>query len=319
MRAYFVFIVIVVFCFRVEGMQQADESEGTITIKGRVFDDHNKAPLPASVSVIISDAHPIRLTTEADGSFSVPIPPSSWCIIKANAAGFDMEENEYDLKHIEKGETHIKIYLTPYEKLKMSGVIRDKKTLQPVEAEFDLYYDTDIVKEDVKIAGHGSYEETFTKFGWYLVDIFAKGYLNTVDTIWVMNLSRVTIHKDYFLTPIEEGLTVRLNNVYFDFGKATLTDESFPELNRILEFVKRNPTLQLEIGGHTDAEGEHEFNLLLSKDRAKAVVDYLVSKGASQSQLTFKGYGELNPVDMRQNHIARAANRRVEFKVLKKL
>jgi OmpA-OmpF porin, OOP family len=317
MRIYFCIIALSIFCCQLQAMQQADTEE-MVTIKGQVFDDHLKVPMSASLSVIINDAHPIRLATEADGKFSVPIPPSSWCVIKANAPGFDMEENEYDLKHISKGETTVKIYLTPHEKLKMAGLIKDKKTSLPVEAEFDLYYDTDIMKEDVKIAGHGKYEETFTKFGWYLIDIFAKGYLNTVDTIWVMNLSRVTVKKDYFLTPIEEGLTVRLNNVYFDFEKSTLTPESFSELNRVSEFLKRNPTIQLEIGGHTDTEGEHDFNLLLSKDRAKAVVDYLLANGATPTQLTFKGYGELNPVDTRQNHLARAANRRVEFKVLKK-
>jgi OmpA-OmpF porin, OOP family len=319
MKYFFSFLIIVpIFCHAQAQQESAgtDDAE-TMTVTGSIFDDHLKAPIAASVTIVIPDSHPIRLSAAKDGIFKVPIPRSSWCTVTAHAPGFDVEENNYDLKHLVDNTLNVKIYLTPVEKLKMTGMILDKKTSQPVDAEFDLYYDTDIIKDDVRIAKGGKYEETFSKFGWYLVDIFAPGYLNTVDTIWVINLSRATIHKDYFLTPLETGLTVRLNNVYFDFGKATLTPDSYPELNRVADFLKRNPSVHLEIGGHTDTEGPHEFNLVLSRNRAQAVVEYIITKGANRSQLTFMGYGETKPIDLRENHLARATNRRVEFKVIK--
>jgi len=120
-----------------------------------------------------------------------------------------------------------------------------------------------------------------------------------------------------YLSPIEVGQIVRLNNIFFDYDRSTLKPESYPELNRTIEFLKNNPKVEIEVAGHTDNMGSDEFNLRLSKARAKTVADYLTSNGVDISRISSKGFGESNPVAFNTTDEGRARNRRVEFKVLK--
>ena len=76
------------------------------------------------------------------------------------------------------------------------------------------------------------------------------------------------------------------------------------------------PQMTIEIGGHTDGKGSEAYNQRLSENRAKAVVDYLVSKGVDAKRLKYKGYGKTMPVDTNDTEEGRAKNRRVEFKIL---
>ena len=91
------------------------------------------------------------------------------------------------------------------------------------------------------------------------------------------------IEKDFTLDPIqvatiEENVSITLNNLFFDFDKAVLKPESFPELDRIATMMKEKPTMQIEISGHTDSAGPDQYNLGLSERRAKSVVQYLGRK-----------------------------------------
>lgn len=146
----------------------------------------------------------------------------------------------------------------------------------------------------------------------------AKGFISVNDNLDATDLHEYTeIKRDLHLVPVEVGQIVRLNNIFFDFAKASLKQESFSELNRVIDFLNINPTVSIEISGHTDAVGSESDNLKLSNDRAKAVMDYLVTKGIDSSRLTFKGYGKSIPVASNDSEEGRALNRRVEFKILK--
>lgn len=126
--------------------------------------------------------------------------------------------------------------------------------------------------------------------------------------------------KEYFikieLKKLKEGTKVILKNIFFDYDKATLRPESYPELDRVVELLNQNPNLKVEISGHTDSKGSDEYNLKLSQLRAKSVVDYIISKGIPANKLIAKGYGETQPIDTNETEEGRQNNRRVEFKVL---
>ena len=111
---------------------------------------------------------------------------------------------------------------------------------------------------------------------------------------------------------------MRLNNIFFATGKATLRDESFPELNRIAISMQENKTLAIELGGHTDNTGSAEFNINLSQERADTVREYLIGKGIEPDRIASKGYGETKPVAKNDTPEGQQQNRRVEFKILKK-
>ncbi|PLX03754.1 MAG: hypothetical protein C0594_10040 [Marinilabiliales bacterium] len=126
------------------------------------------------------------------------------------------------------------------------------------------------------------------------------------------------IEKDLKLAPIEEGMVFTLNNIFFEFAKANLLPESYPELQRVFQLMVDNPTLKVEISGHTDDVGSDETNMALSKARAQSVTDYLVKSGISADRIISKGYGETRPVAFNNSEEGRAMNRRVEFKILSK-
>ncbi len=200
--------------------------------------------------------------------------------------------------------------------LLVRGKIMDQKTKAPVQAELDIFYDNDFIVEDVQVTQHGEYAEHLKNYGWYIIEITAPGYLNQTDTLWVMDDNRKIITRDHYMTPIEVGLSVVLQNVYFYFGKTILKEDSHPALNEVADFFKANPQITFEIGGHTDDEGADDYNLMLSEGRAKAVVEYLIKQGINPSQLRAKGYGETKPIDPGITKAAKARNRRVEFVVV---
>ena len=115
---------------------------------------------------------------------------------------------------------------------------------------------------------------------------------------------------------IDPGSKIVLRNVFFDVNSATLKPESYPELNRLAEILKRYPGIVVEISGHTDNTGSFKYNMKLSQRRAESVVMYLISQGVPSSALVAKGYGPTQPVASNKTAEGRAQNRRVEAKIL---
>ena len=117
---------------------------------------------------------------------------------------------------------------------------------------------------------------------------------------------------DLFNVPIEVGAVAIADRIFFVADAAFLQIPSYPEMDKVVEFMKKNKTLKVEIGGHTNGLCDDAFCNKLSNDRAKTCVDYLISKGIDKNRLSFKGYGK-------QHLIAAAGsplNQRVEIKIL---
>jgi outer membrane protein OmpA-like peptidoglycan-associated protein len=117
------------------------------------------------------------------------------------------------------------------------------------------------------------------------------------------------------LTPIKKGASMVLKNVFFETGSFELKNSSKVELDKLLGFMKVNPKVAVEIGGHTDNVGSAELNKELSKNRADAVRDYLVNNGASAGRIIAVGYGDSKPLADNETEEGRAKNRRTEFVV----
>lgn len=115
----------------------------------------------------------------------------------------------------------------------------------------------------------------------------------------------------------EELDPIVLRNVFFESGESALMEKSFPELNRLFEFLQEQPQINIEIRGHTDDVGSDEENLKLSEDRALSVRHFLVNKGIAQKRLLVKGFGESQPVSTNETAEGRALNRRTEFVILR--
>jgi len=118
------------------------------------------------------------------------------------------------------------------------------------------------------------------------------------------------------LEPIATNNKITLNNVFFDFDKSDLKAESFIELDRLAELLKKNATIKIEIAGHTDNKGDAKYNQILSQKRAENVVNYLLQKGIDKTRIVAKGYGETQAISPNDTEENKAKNRRIEVRVL---
>ena len=124
------------------------------------------------------------------------------------------------------------------------------------------------------------------------------------------------IEKDIELMYIDIGSKIALRNVFFDLGKSIVKEDSYAELDRLVDLMQQLPNLRVELSGHTDNTGSEVLNNRLSQKRAEAVVEYLISKGISADKLTAKGYGSTAPIDSNQTPEGRQNNRRTEFEII---
>ncbi len=204
----------------------------------------------------------------------------------------------------------------------ISGKVLNEKTNQPIDAriiveELPGGKEVAVARTDPNTGEFKIILPAGKKYGFRAIGL---GFFDVNKNIDLTDVTEYTEIEDEMLrlSPIEVGSVVRLNNIFFEFGKAVLLPESFPELDRTAEFMKNNPTIEIEIGGHTDNIGSDAFNQKLSERRAQAVADYLITKGVDKKRMTVVGYGPHRPIAFNTDEEGRAMNRRVEFKVMKK-
>lgn len=201
------------------------------------------------------------------------------------------------------------------------GRVLNSKTKEPVGA--DIIYE--LLPEGTEVGQ----AESHPKSGEYRIILpygknygfmaRAEGFYPVTENMDLSNLTEYQeIERDLYLAPVEVGQKVRLNNIFFEFGEATLLPESYPELNRVADLLKQNKTIKIELSGHTDNVGSDADNQQLSQDRAASCVAYLKAQGVDEGRIVTKGYGESRPVASNDTDEGRALNRRVEFEVLEK-
>lgn len=203
----------------------------------------------------------------------------------------------------------------------IKGKALDKKTNQPVLA--NINYITLADNKEVGVTqSHpqtGEYQIILPYGKLYGFQATAKGYYSVSENLDVTDLKQYKeISRDLYLVPVEVGQVVRLNNIFFEFGKAVLKPESFIELDNVVKFMNENLTMEIALGGHTDNIGSDGANLKLSAERAKSVYDYIVGKGVGSTRLSTQGYGKTRPVADNATDEGKALNRRVEFTITKK-
>jgi outer membrane protein OmpA-like peptidoglycan-associated protein len=149
--------------------------------------------------------------------------------------------------------------------------------------------------------------------GDYSMVVEAKDYLKQTAAL-VVETGKPVVHD---FTLVKEGMALTLRGIYFNTAEATIQPESRPAIEDAAKILKENPTIKVEIQGHTDGLGAAEYNLDLSDERAWSVVNYLVQNyGIDMSRLTARGYGESRPVADNDTDYGRALNRRVEFVIV---
>jgi outer membrane protein OmpA-like peptidoglycan-associated protein len=203
----------------------------------------------------------------------------------------------------------------------VKGAVRDAKTKAPLEAAveiIDLIRDS-IVYRNYSTAEGGNFLATLIAGKNYGLNISKPGYLFYSENFSLLGYQdKKAFELVVSLEPIEIGGKVILNNIFFDTNQYNLKPESVAELEKLLQFLKTNPTLHIEISGHTDDVGNAQLNQTLSENRAKSVYQYLVHQKINPARLVYKGYGKTQPIAGNTSDEGRKKNRRTEFKIIEK-
>ena len=225
--------------------------------------------------------------------------------------------------HMSADGGHLDIYtlrrvLEKKPKIFLTGLVLEEKSGEPIQgASIRILQEEEAVGVTKTEEDDGYFDTELFGAGTYKLQVNAEGFLASADSFEVeySNID-VNIYRTLYLKKLEVGLSVRLNNIFFDFDKTTLRPESFPELDKVVELLEQNPRLFIEIGGHTDDKGSDLYNETLSQGRAEAVREYLTGKWIEPERITAKGYGESKPEVSNNTDENRQINRRVEFTIL---
>jgi outer membrane protein OmpA-like peptidoglycan-associated protein/tetratricopeptide (TPR) repeat protein len=201
----------------------------------------------------------------------------------------------------------------------LKGVITDALTKKPLSATIEIIDNqmNQVIATFTSNSSTGKYLVSLPAGKNYGIAVKKEGYLFHSENFDIPNTAAFQeVTKDVELKGIVVGSKIILKNIFFDFDKATLRPESTNELERLTKLLNDVPTLKIEISGHTDSKGANDYNMKLSDNRAKAVVDYLIKAGIASNRLTYKGYGEDQPISTNETDEGRQLNRRTEFKVI---
>jgi outer membrane protein OmpA-like peptidoglycan-associated protein len=171
----------------------------------------------------------------------------------------------------------------------------------------------------------GNFIFNMTRNHSYVLTADKPGYTSSRATVSTMSVKRSdaddTVHVTIYLDSIKHSFSV--SNIYYDYDQATLRAESVASLDTLVNFMKDNPSIQVEIYSYTDGKGTEEYNLPLSQRRAQSVLDYLEKSGVDRTRMTAKGFGQKNQVAVEvaadgktDNPQARQLNRRTEFRII---
>ncbi|MEP7238022.1 MAG: OmpA family protein [Ferruginibacter sp.] len=208
--------------------------------------------------------------------------------------------------------------IRPLKTLWVKGKVFDKKTNAGLPSAVEL---TDLKNGNIisklQTDEDGNYLVTLPVGKDYAFNVNRRGYLFYSDNF---SLAKNSPDSDFIvnipLQPIEKGATIVLKNIFFESGKFELQAQSKSELNKLVTLLNDNPNLKIQIDGHTDNVGQEKDNQLLSTNRAKSVVDYLLSKAITAQRLTYKGFGSSKPVAANTIEQGKALNRRTELSII---
>lgn len=288
--------------------------------KGRVIDDKAN-PLGAKITIRDKSKGEIIGTFESNsesGKFLISLSSGKTYLVDVFLEGYIPFSESLDIPYKSDYQEIVReIVLRPKVAYMFGNVVNEKD--EPLDANIEVVdnatnqvigkYQADASgKFRITVPTGKNYGVVFTKPGYLFQSVNAE-IPDSAD--FEKDLGKIILQK------VDIGKKIVLNNIFFDFNKATISQESFSELDRAVKLMNEIKSLQIEISGHTDNVGTESYNQKLSEQRAKAVVSHLISKGIDKKRLSFKGYGFSQPVSTNDTEEGRQLNRRTEFKVVK--
>lgn len=291
-------------------------------INGLVLDAKSGSPMANARVKILDDALKVtELTTDAEGKFSHIGQWGGDYTVEARQEGFTPVTKSIATKK-DGGKFEMEFKLVK-EEYGLDGMVLSKDNNKPVAGV--------LVTLEAKVGGQtwtvttdegGSFRFGVKPNMEYLIRTEKVKFLASVTAFSTQGMAIGVKKQNVIIEELVVGKSIKVDNVYYDLGKWDIRPDAKVELDKLVELMKDNPTMEIELSSHTDSRGSDASNLSLSDKRAKAVAAYVVSKGIDAKRVTGKGYGETKLLNKCKNGVKcsdgeHQMNRRTEFKILK--
>ncbi|MFN3940078.1 MAG: OmpA family protein, partial [Chitinophagales bacterium] len=289
--------------FRIQ-LPKEIQPEPVALIKGNVVDKESGRKINATIAYGgLINAEPNKIQTDTTGTYTLIIPEPSYFVTVTKEGYIPMRINPVEatqnasidynnLDAVEFIKHEIKQLVTP----QLKNAVSDPAAIE------------EMVKESYKSLDIGNESQQAE---------IIREIVNELTTETQTETKYQELNTDIELIPIGEGQILTLNNVFFDANKSVLKDASKDQLIEIANFLKTNPHIYVEIGGHTNSLPEEAFCNQLSDARAKNVAEFIIEQGVSAQRVTYKGYGKTMPIADNITLEGRKKNQRVDLKIIK--
>ena len=291
----------------------------------KIIDGVSNKPLQDCYIEFVSEPDNRTFTSDQNGSMFSPLYLQTDYKIRINKAGYKSIEIPASTMGIAGNDTIRKtVAMESNFKISYTAVVMDEKTKQPIPSPAIVWMEKEGSKTDtinlatgellhVELKPNNVYHAYAVKTNFYSKEKYIStkgidagiGTTNVVDTLYMKKL--------------EIGEVYKIDNIYYDYNKATIRQDAKPALDQLITLLNQNPTMKIQLNSHTDCRGSDVYNMKLSQNRARSVVNYLVERGISADRLQSKGFGETNPVNdcdcSKCTEEQHQDNRRTEFQI----
>ena len=297
-----------------------------INLSLKVIDAITGEPISSSSADLKSEDDDRHFVSDNNGTIKTQLFPNNTYTANINKPGYDpgsviiSSVNTGGITQIEKV-----VKLNPITQVKYHVVILDEKTKQPIETPQLVFIENETMKIDTidLQTGQVFYSPLMLNKTYNVYGIKQNFYGNErlVSTKKIKPGIAVTVIYDtIYMTQLTVGGIYKIDNIYYDYNKATIRDDAKPSLERLLDVLNKYPNMRIQLNSHTDCRGSDVYNYKLSNSRAHSVMLYLKEKGISENRLKYKGFGETVPVNnckcescTEEQH---QGNRRTEFQIM---
>lgn len=288
-------------------------------LRGRVRDESG-APIATTITLDSRGGLTRLATNGTTAEFETEITEGAVYTARIDGERYLPLSEEIDLREVQQGDTITRDFVLRMRPTTVAGRVVDERGAL-VASDVRIEDAGTLEKLESVRAPEGEYSAQLEEGRLYRLTPTAKNYIPFPEEVNANVPKGTALTQDLKVMSIDaavaSGAVFRLKNIFFDFDRWDLKPESSREIDQLVALLLEYPSINVEIGAHTDSKGSEGYNLNLSARRAQSVREYLVAQGIGEERLTSKGYGESVPVATNENDEGRALNRRVEFKLVK--
>lgn len=293
-----------------------------VEIEGKVVENQTLNPIAgATVFVANDDGTFIEVLTDEQGRYTMKVPYKP--VVKLEGKKEDFESGSVTVPLNIRQTTYRANDIT----MNKEGFVAMGKVVYDVDGSPAPGTLVRILNEageelaSTEVKSDGSYKIALPENEKVTIEVKRPEYIKLTREIDTRGRSSRKVKEDFRLFKLEKGTVVRLDNIYYDYGKADIRADAAKELDKLVQILVDNPTMRIELSSHTDARGSDAYNMTLSDKRANSAVKYIISQGIDKSRLVAKGYGETKLLNKCLNNVKctdeeHQFNRRTEFTIL---